>query len=126
MSQHIEPGKTVLVVEDDVELRLSLCAALEEEGYCAAAAADGAEALAYLRTAPAPCIILLDLMMPNVNGWQFRAQQKGDPVLSTICTAIMTANANVKQTPIDADHFLWKPVRFEQVLAVIELCCGKP
>jgi CheY-like chemotaxis protein len=115
----------VLVVDDDVDLRQSLCEALEQEGYHAAGAADGAEALAYLRTAPAPCIILLDLMMPNVNGWQFRAQQKVDPELATICTAIMTANANVRQTPIDADHFLWKPVRFEQVLSVIEACCGK-
>jgi CheY-like chemotaxis protein len=122
-SEISQPERTVLVVDDDDDLRLSLCEALEAEGYQTASAADGAQALAYLRAFPRPCVILLDLMMPNMNGWQFRAEQLRDPQLAEICTVIMTANANVQATPIHADHFLWKPVRLDQILDTIEECC---
>jgi CheY-like chemotaxis protein len=120
-----EADKIVLVVDDDDDLRATLCEALESEGYRAAAAADGAQALAYLRAFPRPCVILLDLMMPNMNGWQFRAEQMRDPQLAEICTVVMTANANVQGAPIQADHFLWKPVGLNQILEAIEECCDE-
>ena len=74
-----EPHR-VLVVEDDTEIRETMIEVLEEAGYHAIGASDGFEALAQLRD-PADrwCVVLLDLMMPNMDGWSFRAEQLRDP-----------------------------------------------
>jgi CheY-like chemotaxis protein len=101
--------KTVLVVDDDADLR-----------------ADGTEALAYLRTGARPCMILLDLMMPGMNGWEFRSEQLQDPRLADIRTVVITAQPAVRMAPIQADQFLFKPVRLEELLSTVEQLCGKP
>jgi CheY-like chemotaxis protein len=83
----------VLVVDDDASNRETLVEVLETEGYLVETVADGLEALEYLRRAPAPDVILLDLMMPRMDGWAFRAEQRRYPSLVTIPTIIMTASA---------------------------------
>src|SRR5262249_54943332 len=76
---------TVLIVDDDRDIREALTQALVEGGYTAVGVANGQEALRWLRTAtPAPCLILLDLAMPVMNGWQFRSEQQRDPGLAAI------------------------------------------
>jgi CheY-like chemotaxis protein len=119
-----EQEKVVLIVDDDQALRETICEVLEDEGYRAVGVTDGEQALRYLNGAPRPCAILLDLMMPKMNGWQFRAAQQRDPELAAIRTAVMTANSNIEGAPIDADHFLWKPLRLDDLLRFVKGCCG--
>src|SRR5215510_8699670 len=64
----------VLVVDDDQDIRDALCELLRDEGYEAIAVANGEEALTYLKGGNLPCVILLDLMMPVMDGWEFRRQ----------------------------------------------------
>jgi CheY-like chemotaxis protein len=115
----------ILVVEDDVTTRDALTLVLESEGYRVAAAANGQEALDHLRKAGRPCIILLDLMMPVKDGWQFRTEQGRDPALSTIPVIVCSADGNVgqKAASLGAAGYLQKPVDFELLLQVVQRHC---
>src|SRR6266446_9079911 len=78
-----ERTKSILIVEDDADVRGALSAVLEGEGYRVVEAAHGQEALQHLRAdARGFCMILLDLWMPVMNGWEFRAEQLKDPTLA--------------------------------------------
>src|SRR5688572_8239376 len=89
-------GNLVMVVDDDRELRESVCELLAEGGYDALGMANGAAALSYIREQqPKPKVILLDLMMPEMNGWQFREAQLGDPAISSIPVVVMTAGRDL-------------------------------
>jgi CheY-like chemotaxis protein len=82
-----------MVVDDDPDVRAAICELLETEGYEALAAANGALALARLRGGGVrPGAILLDLMMPFMNGWEFRAEQLRDPQLRAIPIVLLTAS----------------------------------
>jgi CheY-like chemotaxis protein len=83
-------GQRVLVVEDDPALRDLLHTVLLDEGYEARTATDGATALALLESWR-PQVILLDLMMPGMDGWQFRHLQQADPRLASIPLVVMSA-----------------------------------
>ena len=79
------PCGGILVVDDDPDIRDSLREVLEDEGYEVACVGNGREALDHLKTAnPRPCVILLDLMMPVMDGWQFRKEQKQDAEIAGI------------------------------------------
>ena len=118
-------NRTVMVVDDDEDLRNALGDVLREEGYQVVCVADGAEALSWLRGNPEPGIILLDLMMPIMSGWQFREQQRRDPRLAQIRTAVMTAIPNARAAEqLAADYFLPKPVLLAELLEVVERACG--
>ena len=111
----------VYVVEDDVDLRRTLYEALEAQGYEVIVAANGAEALDALRQDPTPpCLILLDLMMPVMNGYEFRAAQRADPALSGIPVIVISAH---ERSGVDADDFLAKPVALHPLLSVIRRYC---
>lgn len=117
-------NRTVLVIDDDEDLRNALGDVLREEGYAVVCAADGAEALEWLRTHPQPPgIILLDLMMPTMSGWQFREEQQRDPKLAAIRTAVMTANPSERARQLGADYFLAKPVQLAQLLELVHTAC---
>jgi len=119
------PEPQVLIVEDDVDIREALSQILEEEGYVVSTAANGQEALARLRTGPPPRVILLDLMMPVMDGWQFRAAQRQDPQLAQIPVVIISADSNVrdKASSIGAHGFFRKPIEIAGLLATVERCC---
>jgi two-component system, chemotaxis family, chemotaxis protein CheY len=72
----------VLVVEDDTLLRQTIADVLEIEGYEVECAGDGREALAFLQNGTQPCLIVLDLTMPEMDGWEFRRRQKANTVLA--------------------------------------------
>ena len=112
---------TILIVEDDFDVRDSLADILEDEGFSVATANDGEDALAYLRANPRPSLILLDWMMPRCNGAQFRVEQKSDPALADIPVVLLTADARIeeKQNGIDAADFVAKPVKLERLLAIV-------
>ncbi len=116
----------VLVVEDDPEQRETLCAMLEFEGFDHAEASNGREALDYLNASPAPCLVLLDLEMPIMNGWQFRAMQLADDSLSRIQVVVVTANdSGVENRFPGVEAFLWKPLNFEKLVAVLDRVCSR-
>jgi CheY-like chemotaxis protein len=108
----------ILVVDDDRDLRESLCEVLCEEGYRATGVADGQEALEFLRAAAElPRLVFLDLMMPRMNGWQFRDAQKRDPRLAAIPVAVITAmGSEATIRSIDADQVIRKPPGIEELL----------
>jgi CheY-like chemotaxis protein len=116
----------VLVVEDDREQRETLCAMLDLEGFGHAEAANGREALDYLNLSPAPCLVLLDLEMPVMNGWDFRVAQLADARLSRIPVVVVTANDEglARHFP-GVVGFLWKPLKFERLVAILERSCAR-
>jgi CheY-like chemotaxis protein len=114
----------ILIVEDDRDTREMLEHFLELEGFDVRTAANGEGALQSLQTVGSPCLILLDLMMPVMNGWQFREVQSRDPELSKIPVVVVTAAGPRADIPaIQADAWLSKPVDFDKLLATISAFC---
>jgi CheY-like chemotaxis protein len=99
---------------------------LELEGFRHAEAANGREALDYLNESRAPCLVLLDLEMPVMNGWEFRENQLADEGLSRIPVVVVTANDEGlgKRFP-GVEGFLWKPLRFEKLVTFLDRRCSR-
>ncbi|HEV3263061.1 MAG TPA: response regulator transcription factor [Gemmataceae bacterium] len=119
-------GKNILIVEDEDSTRDMLAMLLEDEGYAVTQAANGHEALDRLRSQDPPRVILLDLMMPVMDGWMFRRIQKQDPVLASIPVVIVSAAGEVGQQAValSAASYLQKPIEPNHLLATIRrLCC---
>jgi CheY-like chemotaxis protein len=112
----------ILVVDDDPDIRLTLSEVLENAGYCVASAANGEEALQFLRSSGVPCLILLDLMMPRMDGYQFRAEQRKDPALATIPVVILTAGAS-QPDELEAVAVFRKPFNVDRLVAVVGQHC---
>jgi CheY-like chemotaxis protein len=115
----------ILIVEDDADMRESLGEILQFEGYRVAGAANGREALNHLRQVEAPCIILLDLMMPIMSGWEFREQQRSDPRLSQIPVAVLSGvrNSTDQISALGAVGYFQKPVDLSALLATVAEYC---
>jgi CheY-like chemotaxis protein len=121
----MNPDGCVLVVDDDDGIREALCELLADAGHPAVSVANGQAALEYLRTAPKqPCLILLDLMMPIMDGETFRKVQLADPVLRSIPVVVLTAAGREAAARVPADGVLLKPVSLDDTLAAIERHCG--
>jgi CheY-like chemotaxis protein len=118
--------KPVLVVEDDEQIREALCELLAEAGYRAVGVGNGQEALTYLANGQHPCLIVLDLMMPVMDGWQFRREQQRDPALATIPVLVVTAAGNRTGDELTNVDVIAKPFRMEELMAAIERNCGRP
>jgi CheY-like chemotaxis protein len=112
----------VMIVDDDVDIRRSIADALELEGYEVLQAADGREALQKLRQNTRPAAIVLDLMMPGMNGWQFRDAQRNDPELADI--PVIVASASGRQGTIEADSYVTKPFSLETLFHAIASCAS--
>ncbi len=113
-----EAATTVLVVEDDFDLRDALVPILEYDGHKVVSAGNGQEALDRLRAMPPPSLILLDLMMPVMNGEEFRAEQLRDPRLASIPVLVVSAHARAEEcaTRIGAAGCLRKPLDIDVLL----------
>jgi signal transduction histidine kinase len=109
----------ILVVEDDDDIRESLAELLRGEGFETVAVRDGEEALSTLRASLAFDLILLDLMLPKIDGWQFRVIQRSDPLLSAIPVVAISANRAAQASAIDADAYLAKPFRADDLIATV-------
>lgn len=118
-----ERVKRVLVIDDDRDIRETLTEALEFNGYAVISAADGAEALQKLRQGPLPCVILLDLMMPVMDGFQFRREQRLDPNLAGIPVVVTTAGGRADPRDIEADGYITKPLKLPKLLAALQRHC---
>ena len=97
---------------------------LELEGFRVELAANGKQALERLNAGVHPCVILLDLMMPVMDGWQFRREQVHNRDLADIPVIVVSAAGKDRIAEIDADAYLSKPVDLEQLLErVTQYCC---
>ncbi len=118
---------TVLVFDDDPGIRDLLTELLEEEGYQVVSAANGLEAINHLhRGTERPCVILLDLMMPVMNGWQFRNTQQQDPGLATIPVVVLSARNDIQQQAslINAAAHIMKPINLIGLLDTVNRYCA--
>ena len=119
-------GRSILIVEDDADLRQALSEVLRDEGYAVAVAADGREALDRLRRESPPSLILLDLTMPVMNGWQFRDEQRRDPDLSEIPVVVLSASDRLaeKMGQLGVTDYVRKPIELGHLLRIIERYCS--
>lgn len=119
---------SVLVVDDDFDIREALGGILEDMGFAVQTAADGMEALELLRARAHPGLILLDLMMPRMNGYQFRAIQARDPLLSPIPVVVFTADGRIDRHAADlaALTCLRKPIDVDELVAAVRRHCAGP
>ncbi|HET8551269.1 MAG TPA: response regulator [Gammaproteobacteria bacterium] len=119
-------NKRILVIEDDRDILQGMMMLLEMEGYSVVAAENGQIALDYLHAAETlPDLILLDLMMPVKDGYEFRREQQLDPALAAIPVIIMSADANAeaKAAGMGSKRFLVKPVDINDILGAAATCC---
>jgi CheY-like chemotaxis protein len=119
--------RMVLVVEDDRDVREAITDVLVDSDYEALGVCNGAEALERLRAAPVrPCVILLDIMMPTMDGWQFRSEQQRDASMKDIPVVVLSAGADASDVAakMEAAGYLKKPVALEQLLGVVNQFCG--
>jgi CheY-like chemotaxis protein len=117
------PHCPVLIVEDDDDLREMMAHMLTIEGFDASTVANGREALEYLQHAVRPHVILLDLMMPVMDGWEFRRQQKADPDLAPVPVIVLSALDQSRAATVDAAAFLKKPLDFDRLLELVRQHC---
>ena len=111
-----------MVVEDDYAIRETLRELLEEEGYRVTQASNGAEALARLRSMRAPRLILLDLMMPVMDGWEFRSAIRRDEKLASIPVIVLSADHGLDQkvSGLAVQGYLSKPFELDDLLKEVE------
>jgi len=109
---------SILLIEDDRDLAEVIVEVLQTEGYRVIHAGDGRAALGLLAEGELPDLILLDLMMPNMNGWEFRAVQLHEPRLAKIPVVVLSATGE-RARPIDAARILRKPVTIETLLQAV-------
>jgi DNA-binding NtrC family response regulator len=105
----------ILVIDDDADIRDSLAEILADEGYAVRTFSSGAAALDHLRHHGTACLIILDLMMPGMNGWTFREVQSHDARLASIPVITMSAVADL-DPPSPATPMLCKPVNLDLLL----------
>jgi CheY-like chemotaxis protein len=118
---------TVLLVEDNDDVREMISVALQLAGYDVVAARNGRAALDLLRERPRPCVILLDLMMPVMNGWEFRDALSREPQLQDVPVVVMSALDREMTQRAGAADYLEKPVDIDRLLEVVcEQCEGRP
>ncbi len=117
------PSHTILVVEDDHDVREAMIHVLETEGYEAVAAGDGEDALTQIQGGLNPCIILLDLMMPRMDGWEFieehRRLESRTPII------VVSAYGSPEQVRSeDVIAYMRKPVDIDALLALVGRHCS--
>lgn len=124
VAQSLSP-KHILVVEDDFDIRDLLVMILHTNGYQAAGVSNGQEALRHLGRAQATDLILLDLMMPIMDAWEFRQRQQRHPQFNAIPVVLLSATEEVSEqvTPLQAAGYLRKPIDFGALLETVGRYC---
>jgi CheY-like chemotaxis protein len=113
----------VLIVEDDADLRDMMAQLLLLEGFSAQAVGNGREALDYLREGDPPDLILLDLMMPVMDGWEFRRAQRRDPKVANVPVIVLSALDQSRVGDVGEVAFLKKPLDFDRLLDLVRKYC---
>lgn len=113
----------VLVVDDDDAIREALAEVLSDEGYTVVTRRDGTEALEFLRAGNRPRVIILDLWMPQMDGWRLRRELLADPELALIPVVVLTAASSDAPEPQRVAGVLRKPVALHALLGLLEASC---
>jgi CheY-like chemotaxis protein len=118
----------LLLVEDDDDIRVDLCALLDHRGYQVSTVRNGREALDYLRSHEPPQLILLDLMMPGMDGWQLRVELLKDKRWAAIPVLLLSGAGGLatEAAALGAVAFLNKPFKMSQLLGLVQQHCGPP
>jgi CheY-like chemotaxis protein len=121
------PRRSVCVIDDDRDIRDTIRFVLEIEGIAVTDAPNGSEGFACLRAGCPVGLILLDLMMPGMSGWEFRRRQLEDPTLASIPVVVLSGASRVERhaRELGADGYLIKPVDRNQLLQTIGTSCSK-
>lgn len=114
-----QDAPTILVVDDNWEIREALCDFLLLEGFRVRSAADGAAALHDLVTAGLPDLVLLDLRMPGMDGYEFLERRANDPSIRLLPVMVVTANAVERSIPYPVSGMFCKPVDLELLIGAI-------
>jgi CheY-like chemotaxis protein len=115
----------ILVVEDNDDVREMMALTLELEGHKVATAVNGLDALDKLHQGTKPCVILLDLMMPVMNGWEFRRALQREPELRDVPVVVVSAATGEMMRRTDAAAYLPKPLDMDELLHVVgDVCTG--
>ncbi len=112
---------TLLIVDNDVTTREALAELLAKDGREIVTATDGRQALDCLNTIPRPSLILLDLSMPGMNGWEFLRHLSVNPVIAGIPTMVLSGA--VSEVPPGARQVLTKPVNVARLMALVDQYC---
>ncbi len=113
----------ILVVDDEAESRDALAELLSKEGYAVICAENGRRALDCL-TWMTPALIILDLMMPVMSGWEFLAQQKRDARMRSVPVVVVTGSGLVHD--VEANAVVHKPIDFRSLVEVVKQNCVQP
>jgi CheY-like chemotaxis protein len=116
--------ESILLVEDNEDFRALVRTALEQEGFTVREAGDGQEALAKLQeSGSSHCLMLTDLMMPGMTGWDLVSAIRGDPLLRS--NPIVVATAVPEDAPSTVDAILQKPFDIDSLIRVVERYCSR-
>ena len=122
-------GGGVMIVEDDEDIRADLSAILRVKGFIVEEAANGREALARLRAGDRPCAIVLDLMMPVMNGWELRAAMRADAALADIPVIVVSGAGRIpddEAATLAPSAVLVKPFELAELIALVSRFCSRP
>jgi DNA-binding response OmpR family regulator len=116
----------VLIVEDDEDIRADLVAVLRLKGFEVAQAANGVEALARM-SGQLPCVVLLDLMMPEMNGWELRAAMKTDPRLRAVPVVVVSGAGRLDDSvaTLEVAAMLPKPFELQKLFELVGRYCRR-
>jgi CheY-like chemotaxis protein len=125
----VQQCKSILIVEDNDDIRETLEEVLRMEGYRVYAVSNGRDALAALKRVDGPSLILLDMMMPVMNGWEFLEVQKSDHVLATLPVVVVSALGAAaalacKKDPVPAVGYIKKPIALNPLMEIVQQYCG--
>ncbi len=118
------PHQSILIIEDDADIRESLQLALESAGYTIDVAGNGEEGLRKLQAIDRPALILLDLMMPIMNGLEFLAARRADQALASIPVVLVTAYGHLGDHATDLAGLVRKPIDLDELLRIVSQYCG--
>jgi CheY-like chemotaxis protein len=118
---------TILIVDDDAAIRKLLTVFLTHNGYTAVPVSHGLAALDHLQDEPRPELILLDMIMPVMDGAAFRRTQQDDARLANIPVIVISGAENIsaQASTLSADAYLPKPFDFDALLRLVEQYCGR-
>jgi C4-dicarboxylate-specific signal transduction histidine kinase len=112
-------ARRILLIEDDIELSEAIRDVLVDCGHTVVAALDGGEGLRRMREFN-PDVVVLDLMMPRFDGWQFRVEQRRDPAIAATPLVVLSASNNPTAIAVDADLYLHKPIDADVLVAALD------
>jgi len=119
--RRLEGESVVLIVEDDEDIRALLAESLSTSGFAVVGAGDGVEALRLLDSGVEPDVVVLDLMMPRMNGWAFLEKLRADPDHADIPVLVTSAFSDLRS--IEASAYLAKPFRMDDFDRVVARLC---